>query len=32
MVPMMILAIAFNAIVAAFLALMGYDLISRLFD
>mgnify|MGYP003114657574 FL=1 len=29
---MMILAIAFNAIVAAFLALMGYDLISRLFD
>ena len=31
MVPM-ILAIAFNAIVAAFFALIGYDLISRLFD
>jgi len=28
----MILAIAFNAIVAAFFALMGYDLISRIFD
>jgi hypothetical protein len=32
MVPMMILAIAFNAIVASLLALVGYDLISRLFD